>query len=177
MKVIDLSQTLENGMPVWPGDPEVKIEQVHTLDKEGWRLRTLNFGSHTGTHADAFAHMDENGMTVDNIPLENYFGIARIVEVNGEFPKNVGLVFRDGKMDTELFQKIKAANPSFVVVGDNAEFEVELERQLLKARIVTITDLINLHKLPSDKPFQFFGVPLKIKDGDGSPIRAFAIVD
>lgn len=59
MKVIDLSQPLFDGMDVYPGDPEVSIKQIHNLDKEGWRLRYLQMSTHIGTHADAFAHMDE----------------------------------------------------------------------------------------------------------------------
>ena len=177
MEVIDLSQTLITGMKVYPSDPEVKIKQVHHLKKEGWRLQKLSLSSHTGTHVDAFAHMDENGETIDNVPLNNFFGRARIVETFDDFPTNIGLVFKSGKLDTTLFQKIKLAKPSFVVVGDHAELKVELERRLLKERILTFTDLINLNQLPMNKTFKFFGVPLKIKDGDGSPIRAFAIVD
>jgi len=176
MKIIDLSQPLFNKMPVYPGDPEVHIEQIHNLDKEGWRLRYLQMSTHIGTHADAFAHMDENGTTVDNIPLEKYIGKTVLVGINSEFPKNVGLAFKDGKLDLSLFEKLKEAKPLFVVVGNTAELDVELERKLLQAGILTITDLVNMSELPENKEFMFYGVPLKIKDGDGSPIRAFAIL-
>jgi kynurenine formamidase len=37
--------------------------------------------------------------------------------------------------------------------------------------------LINLEELVGKGEFQFFGVPLKLKGGSGSPVRAFAIVD
>ena len=45
-----------------------------------------------------------------------------------------------------------------------------------KNEIVTVTDLVNLEKLPLGKQFMFYGLPLKIKDGDGSPIRAVAVL-
>lgn len=177
MKIIDLSQSLYDGMQVYPGDPEVHIKQVHSLDKEGWRLRYLQFSSHIGSHADAFAHMDEKGETIDKIPIDKYIGKTVIVNVDGPFSKNMGLAFREGKLGLSLFEKIIAADPLFVVIGDKAEFDVELERKLLQSGILTITDLVNMEELPTDKPFMFYGVPLKIKDGDGSPIRAFAVVD
>jgi len=177
MKIVDLSQPLYDGMDVYPGDPEVHIKQVHSLDKETWRLRYLQFSSHIGTHADAFSHMDENGETIDNIPIERYIGEAVLVTVDQDFPQNKGLALKEGKLDLDLFEKLKAANPRFVIVGNTAELEVELERKLLKANILTITDLVNMDDLPTDKPFMFYGVPLKIKDGDGSPIRAFAILE
>jgi arylformamidase len=155
----------------------LSIEQIHHLDKEGWRLRLFSFGSHTGTHVDAPAHMQEAGATLDQLPLEKFIGEAQLIDVVDEFPKNIGLVFRTGKVGVELLPKFIMANTAFVVVGDKAELEVELERQLLQRNIITFTDLINLHELPEHEKFAFYGIPLKIKDGDGSPIRAFAIVD
>lgn len=175
MKVIDLSQPLFDGMDVYPGDPEVHIRQIHNLDKEGWRLRYLQLSSHIGTHVDAFAHMDEKGKTIDNIPLEKYIGKAVLVSVDQEFPKEVGLAFKKGKLDLNLFEKLREAKPLFVIVGNAAELDVELERKLLQSEILTITDLVNMDKLPESKEFMFYAVPLKIKDGDGSPVRAFAI--
>src|SRR3989344_8880516 len=106
MKIIDLSQTLKDDMDVYPGDPEVHIKQVHSLDKEGWRLRYLQLSSHIGTHADAFSHMDENGDTVDNIPIEKYIGETTIVTIGQDFPKNKGLAFKEGKLTLSLFDKL-----------------------------------------------------------------------
>lgn len=176
MKIIDLSKSLYDGMSVYPGDPEVNIKQIHNLKKEGWRLRYLQFSSHVGTHADAFSHMDGNGRTIDNIPLEKYIGKTVLIDVNQEFPKDMGLAFREGNLSLDLFDKIKSANPLFVVVGNKAELDVELERKLLQSGILTITDLVNMDKLPKNTEFMLYAVPLKIQDGDGSPVRAFAVL-
>lgn len=177
MKIIDLSQPLYDGMSVYPGDPQVHIKQVHHLDKEGWRLRYLQFSSHIGTHADAFAHMDKNGQTIDNIPIDRYIGETRLVTINQIFPKAIGIAFKEGKLTLDIFDKIKEAKPLFVVVGNQAELEVELERKLLQSGILTITDLVNMEELPTNEPFTLYAVPLKIKDGDGSPVRAFAVIE
>ncbi len=40
-----------------------------------------------------------------------------------------------------------------------------------------IENLVNLEKLPQDRPFTFICNPLKLKDSSGSPFRAFAVVD
>jgi len=175
-KVIDLSQTIYDNMPVYPGDPPVRVSQVHYLGKQGWRLRQLQLGTHTGTHVDAPSHMDAHGASLDNLPLEAFFGPAQVVDVKDKFPVGIGLAFRQGRLGVKLYDKLKQARPKFILVGDSAELTVELERRLLQAGIITFTDLINMDQLPTKRRFQFFGVPLKIKDGDGSPIRAFAIV-
>lgn len=43
--------------------------------------------------------------------------------------------------------------------------------------MITYTDLVNLEDLPYNQSFTFYGLPLKIKNGDGSPVRAMAIFD
>ncbi|PIS22219.1 cyclase [candidate division WWE3 bacterium CG08_land_8_20_14_0_20_41_10] len=177
MEIIDLSQPLYDGMEVYPGDPEVHIKQIHTLDKEGWRLKYLQFSTHIGTHADALAHMDNKGITIDKLPLNRFFGKTVLVKPNNTFPKEVGLAFRDDVLGLNVFKKIVEAKPLFVIVGDKSDFELEMERKLLRAGILTMAGLVNMDKLPSNKPFMFYGVPLKIKDGDGSPIRAFATIE
>lgn len=50
-----------------------------------------------------------------------------------------------------------------------------LERILIGNIIITYTRLNNLELIPNDKPFMFYGLPLKIKSGDSSPVRAIAI--
>src|SRR3990172_8772516 len=177
MKIIDLSQPLYSGMDVYPGDPEVKIEQIHTLDKEGWRLKYLQFSTHIGTHADAFAHMDKNGETIDKMPIDKFIGKTILVRTSGTFPKAVGLAFRDGMLGLDIFKKIVDAKPLFVVAGGTCDFELEMERKLLQAGVLTMAGLVNMDKLPVGKTFMFYGVPQKIKDGDGSPIRAFAVLE
>ena len=111
MKIVDLSQPLYDGMDVYQGDPEVHIEQVHHLDKEGWRLKYLQLSSHTGTHADAFSHMDGGGITIDNISIDNFIGKTVMVDINHPFPEKIGLAFKKGKLNLSLLEKIKSAKP------------------------------------------------------------------
>ncbi len=172
MKVIDLSKPLFTGMDVYPGDPEVSIEIVHTYEKNTWQLQKLTLGSHTGTHVDAYSHMDEKGETLDSIPLDRFFGTAYVVDDELPFPKKVGILF-NRPVDVNELDNILSANPPFV----GGKISESLERALLLHRIVTYTGLINIELLPTDKPFTFYGFPLKIKNGDGSPVRAVAIIE
>lgn len=73
MKIIDLSVPLYTGMPVFPGDPEVRVAVVQTYETHAWELRQLILGSHTGTHVDAFSHMHAGLETLDEISLERFF--------------------------------------------------------------------------------------------------------
>lgn len=172
MRVIDLSATIEQGMKIYPNDPEVQIEVVHTHEQNGWELRKLSLGSHTGTHVDSFSHMVSHGKSLDQLPISRFFGEAVIVDIHRQFPRQIGLFFIE-HIGLELAERIIDAEPRFV--GGN--IDEALQRALLQAGIITYTDLINLEEIPIGKPFTFYGLPLKIKDGDGSPIRAIAIFD
>jgi kynurenine formamidase len=82
-ELIDLSQEIFAGMPVFKGMPEVTItvhrthENTEGMGKDGQGIPMVNFlqlAEHTGTHVDAFSHMskDNAGQTVDTMPLSMF---------------------------------------------------------------------------------------------------------
>jgi kynurenine formamidase len=52
-KVVDLSQVISEDIPLWPGDPKVVFKTAATLEKDGYYLRSLTIGEHSGTHMTA----------------------------------------------------------------------------------------------------------------------------
>lgn len=93
MKIIDLSQTLYDQMPVFPGDPEVIIKEIHTLDKEGWNLRNMTFTTHIGTHVNVPYHMVKGGKRLNTFSLDNFFGKTELYKKGMKFYKNKGVFF------------------------------------------------------------------------------------
>ena len=72
-------------MPVYEGDPGVKIEPWSAFAKgDTANVSMLDFGAHTGTHVDAPAHFIEGANTIDKLPLETLIGPARVVRVPDE---------------------------------------------------------------------------------------------
>jgi len=49
--------------------------------------------------------------------------------------------------------------------------------RMLGKGIIIVEGLTNLEELPTDTPFTFFSLPLKLQGRDGSPVRAIAILD
>ena len=173
MKVIDLSSPISDGMQVYPGDPEVKVNIVHTYKSHTWELRQLSMGSHTGTHVDAPSHMHPVAATLDELPLERFCGPSRLVRLaDSDWPEGRGLFFIEA-VGSGYLDRLTALRPPFVG-GDISE---ELERALLGIGIVTYTGLQGLERLPLGADFMFYGFPLRIAGGDGSPVRAVAIVE
>ena len=172
MIIIDLSQLIYDNMDVYDGDPPVKIEKIHEYEEKTWQLSNISMGSHTGTHVDAFSHMHPSKETLEDIPIERFFGTAQVVDVNDKYPKNIGLFFIEKVSITQL-ERILQAKPALI----GGEIDEDLERALLDNNILTYTNLVNLELIPKKTNFMFFGLPLNIKEGDGSPVRAIAIID
>lgn len=172
MNVIDLSKPLFTGMDVYPGDPDVDISVVQSLDESGWEVRKLSMGSHTGTHVDAFSHAIPAGKSLGDIPLHRFTGKARRISPGQSLPPDVGLIF-DHHVSPQREAEILAVHPQFVGAPT---LDANLERTLLADEILTFEGLVNLDALPADSAFIFCGFPLRIVDGDGSPIRAVALL-
>ena len=82
MKVIDLSHPITNGMPVYPGTPEVNLSPLATMEANGFRETRLTLTSHTGTHVDAPSHMIAKGKRLDDYGPESFTGFARCLKVD-----------------------------------------------------------------------------------------------
>lgn len=176
MQIIDLSLPIYNKMPVYPGDPEVEIKQIHSLEKEGWRLRSLKISSHLGTHINIPSHMVKDGKTLDDLSLDNYCGLTAVYQEEMKIKVGVGLIFRDKNIDEKLMELLIKIKPKFVGLSAEHEFDIEIEKKLFEAGIISYENLVNTEKLPNGKKFMFYGFPLKIRGGDGSPVRAVAVI-
>lgn len=218
--VIDLSQTLEEGMPahaehsrffrmLWEsyyhGDTAVAYQII--------------MSEHSGTHVDATAHFMREGhpqhIWIDEVDPTRIVGRAAVIDVehavrNGEFGVDVVAEFersngaiREG--DIVLFHTgwsrkwaVRPENKAYTkgfpgpspdligwlkerslraVGSDTLAFDTEGSQypshwELLGDGVHIIENLKNLELLP---PFALFvALPLKIKGGSGSPIRAVA---
>jgi len=81
MKIIDLSHPISPNMPVYPGsEPPVLIDR-YSIDDDGFLEKKIIMYSHTGTHMDAPAHMIKEAKTLDQLPVEHFFGKAFILNV------------------------------------------------------------------------------------------------
>ncbi len=80
-RIIDITQAIRQGMPVYPGDPEPAIEQVYSIGKDGFALSTIFMGSHTGTHVDAPSHILESGTSVDMLFPGSLMGRAILLDL------------------------------------------------------------------------------------------------
>jgi len=69
-KIIDLSRTLSNNTPVFPGDIAPQISSAFTIEKNGFNEKKLFLYLHTGTHVDAPYHVLKSGKASDKFGLD-----------------------------------------------------------------------------------------------------------
>ena len=79
--IIDLTHTIDNNMPVYPGTEGPSIAQATTYEEDGYKETQLHMLSHVGTHMDAPAHLLGGHKTLDEFGPEQFIGKALIVDV------------------------------------------------------------------------------------------------
>jgi arylformamidase len=203
MTVIDISRTLEPALAVWPGDtPFDRRTMLAMADGAFVNLSTLTLSSHTGAHVDAPFHVQRDGVTVERLPLDAYWGPAQVVTVHKPA----------GPLAPEDFQHVDLHLAPRLLVrsgGSTAPHDVfpaafvypspALAEVLGRAGIVLYgsdtpsMDHADSKDLPGhnallaagvailegldlraapDGVYELVALPLKIAGGDGSPVRA-----
>lgn len=228
-EIIDLSQEIFSGMPVFPGMPEVKIS-VHARHEQQDGLQgdpalspsvnRLEFGEHTGTHVDALSHMapQYRDQSIETMPLSMFYTEGLCLDLSqkgpgdsieaadleaaverarlGIRPGDTVLLYTDhyrrafGTADWDNGPGLSAEAARWLGLKGLAAFGVETAaagvRHLSNGQVHQICaelgfthyeNLINLHRLVGRGRFRFIGLPLRIRGGTGSPVRAVAVFD
>lgn len=83
--VIDLSHTIERGMPKYPTHPQIVIDPVCTHEHDGYFNQCLVMGEHTGSHMDAPAHTVSSmpDSTIDTVSPTAVCGQAVVYDLGG----------------------------------------------------------------------------------------------
>jgi arylformamidase len=83
MEIHDITLPVSPGMPVWPGDPPLVLEQLESMDAGAHaNVSRLDCSVHTGTHVDAPHHFLNNGRTVESLPLDVLIGPVQVVAIS-----------------------------------------------------------------------------------------------
>ena len=205
MKTIDLSHHIYNGAPFYPTDPPIRIIEEKRIDKDNTLLHSIHFGTHSGTHLDVPAHVIERGKRLSDFSLNAFFGLAikldkmNYNQINKQKEMIDAVIFDTDwyknihvpdtffgkdrpKIPTELLQiiiknNIKIFGCDLPSVDASGSKDKPVHKTLLGNDVIIYESLTNLNQLPMLVPFQFYGFPLSLKDLDGSPVRAVALID
>ena len=87
-RLIDLSHPLEHGQLNFPFDPKIAVLAHNSVASIGYNMTQISMATHQGTHLDVPFHFYDNGLTVDQMPLERFYGPAVLVDLapGGDLP-------------------------------------------------------------------------------------------
>ena len=81
MRVIDLSHTIEAGMPCYPGTPAPVFQSLASLERDGYVEQLITLSSHTGTHIDTPSHILPAGPSLDGFGIESFTGNGVVIDL------------------------------------------------------------------------------------------------
>lgn len=228
-RIVDLSQEIYQGMPVYAGHLKTVVFQHHTFEdtrpnfpESGWGYQSLGLllCDHGPTHVDAISHLDERpgAATIDQMPLDTFWGEGIALDVSelaareyctaerldralAESPVELRegdvLLLRTGAADrhegtreytTEYGGLDRSAadwlqqhrpkifgvdSPSPDTPGDQY---YPVHMYCREHGVTHYENLTNLSQVLGRR-FTFYGFPLRVRGGHGSPVRAVAMID
>ena len=99
MKVIDLTLTVSNKIPTFPGSPQPNFIPWENVKEDGYNLELLFLSSHTGTHMDAPHHFLEKGEKIHEISLKKLVSSAVLIKSRKKSNESIT------KTDIQKFEK------------------------------------------------------------------------
>lgn len=229
MEIIDLSQEIYEGMPVYKTLPKVKMS-IHNTHEE-WEgiedsetqtpsVHKLELGEHTGTHVDAINHMSKEyvGHSIDKMPLSMFYTEGICLDFRH---KRLKELIHSEEIESSLKNAQSNIKPNDTILfctnhykhhfgtenwGNGPGLSVEATEWLGAKKIAAFgvetmspgvsgisnrgvhkvcgrmnfthyENLINLDLLLGRGRFRFIALPLKIRGGTGSPVRAVAVFE
>jgi len=80
MKIIDLTLTVSDKIPTFPGSPQPSFITWENIKEDDYNLELLFLSTHTGTHMDAPYHFLEKGAKIHEISLKKLVSEAVLIK-------------------------------------------------------------------------------------------------
>jgi arylformamidase len=199
MEIIDVTVPVREGMPIYEGNPGVRLTLVQAIeDGSPANLSELALGVHTGTHVDAPVHFIEGGDGAETLPLEVMIGPAQVVDATSldgpidaeslsrlDLPKNAERLILKTR-NSELWARSEFTRDFIRLTDDGARMLIgrgvrlialdylsigdrDAHRVLLGSGIVALEGL-DLHEVEPG-PYELVCLPLRLVGADGAPAR------
>jgi kynurenine formamidase len=227
-RLVDLSQEIYQGMPVYAGHLKTVIWQHHSHEDTAplfdsdfsYQSLGLMLCDHGPTHVDALSHLDpdDDAPSIDAMPLDTFWGEGTCLDVSDVAPRQycdaerLERALAESDVDLRAGDVLLLRTGAAERYGGTREYVSEYpgldrsaadwlgEREVkifgvdspspdnpadrvypvhLFCRQHGVTHYENLANLGEvvGRRFTFFGFPLRIRGGHGSPVRAVAMLD
>ncbi len=202
MKLIDISPEISADLDVWPGDTPFSREVSMDTDKgDHLGLSKVQTTLHLGAHTDAPNHYAKKAEGIGDRSLHYYWGSCQVITTStkkGERIQWSDLKSQDIQAPRVLLKTSSFPDPN-QWNNDFSALSVELVNQLAKHNVILVgidtpsVDLFDCKELQAhqqifkynmailegivlnqidDGVYHLSCLPLKIRHGDASPVRA-----
>ena len=201
--LIDLTQLITNGMPVYPGDEPPQLTETVHFDEHQCVNHQIKSSMHVGTHMDGPMHMVRDGRKLCDLPVDRFVGRGILVDARGRAVIDAdvleGVTVEAGDIvlfwtdwskkwgSEEYYGNFPVLTPALAeklvtagvkMIGlDTPSPDGEpytVHRILLGKEILIVENLVGLEAL-AGKAFEVFALPTKY-DADSAPVRVVARV-
>ena len=129
MEIIDLTLTVSDKIPTFPGSPRPNFIPWENIKEDGYNLELLFLSTHTGTHMDAPYHFLEKGAKIHEISLNKLVSEAVLIQSRRSYDslgmKQVSIT----KADIQKFEKKYGEIDGFSSVIFNTDWDAHINRK------------------------------------------------
>ena len=190
MKFFDISRPFFH-TPVYPGDPIPAQTWIsHAVGKGSYNLSCLSGCVHTATHADAPLHVFSEGRSIDQLPLDPFYGECVVISACGILTEewvdqvvmggeNRILLRGSGRGFLSKTAACRLTEKGVVLIGTDAssigtgDDEYQAHVSLL-SRGIGVLEGLDLSEVP-DGEYLLCAFPIKLDGAEGAPVRAVLI--
>jgi arylformamidase len=200
----DISPILSSRVAVWPGDtPFRRTVNASIAGGANIDLSDVHTTVHVGAHTDAPSHYVAAGQTIEQRPLERYYGLCQVIDVDVQRGERIRPEHIDGPIDaprvlfrTGTFPDSDAFNEDFAALSpelidhlakqgvslvglDTPSVDLFADAALLSHQAIARHDMAVVEGVVLDavKPgvYTLIALPLRLEGADASPVRAVLV--
>jgi len=192
MTLYDISLTIADDLPVWPGDPKIKLKKISKIeDGEEANVTHISACVHIGTHVDAPDHFMDSGQTAFVVELHVDGQVSAVDLQSASIPEGTNRLLIKTTNSQLWAEGVKEFKSDFIALeADAAAYLVNqgvevvgvdylsvapfadpgpTHRILLEEGVLIIEGL-NLSGIEPGE-YTLMCLPLKISGSDGAPAR------
>jgi arylformamidase len=202
MAIIDISPLLRVGMGVFPGDAAFRSARTFSIGPDcPVNVAEIAMSTHCGAHVDAPLHYDPDGASIDRLDLDDFIGLARVIDARGNHPlcgfDDISAAL-EGAPPRLLFRLMDRLDPMIWPTGfralapdavqrlalggtrligvDVPSIDPETSKELPSHMVCRAHDLRILENLVladvAPGDYELIALPLKLAGLDAAPVRA-----
>jgi kynurenine formamidase len=112
--VVYLSHVNTKRMPIYPGDPDVRLRTLFTVEEDGFRLKLMRMAEHSGTHWGSPCHFNVGEPCAEDMDPEDFFHPAVVIDARSE--SNANDDYRLTVNDLQDFESLHGTIPDNAMV-------------------------------------------------------------